>query len=305
MSVLAQMGGQVEDWQPEANLSAAERIQAAARAAATSGGQTDAYKAILDDGNATSTTVEPAAAPVADGNVSAPYHDSVTAFFSGNTTSPSQPESTPPAQTDAKAPENARPFSVPPLLGAQEEVKQAEEIKAVEAKEAAAAEAAAAAEQAKKDTEETANTAKAKAAEDTKQATEAAKKAAAEANASAPLSTSVTAFTGEITGNSTMNSVVPLSLLSIRPADPPVGQLVGHPKAYERKRSLLWNALSAGMSISPHHDMPVSRSLSLIEFVHTTQSHTVLLGVVPGLVLLLVCAALVLEGVGMTGMLKG
>lgn len=236
----------------------------------------------------------------------------MTAFFSGNTTSPGQPESAPPAQTDAKAPEDtkgdARPFSVPPLLGAQEEVKQAEENKALEAKEAAvAAEAAAAAEQAKKDTEETVNSAKAKAAEETKQAAEAAKKAAAEANASAPLSTSVTAFTGEITGNSTMNSVVPLSLLtlSIRPAGPPVGQPVGHPKAYERKRSLLWNALSAGMSISPHHDMPVSRSLSLIEFVHTTQSHTVLLGVVPGLVLLFVCAALILEGVGMTGMLKG
>jgi len=324
--VLAQLDG--KDWQPNASdptdpLAAAEKIQAAARAAAHVG-PSDAYKAMLSDGgNATSTTVEPA--PAAEGNVSAPFAPSVDNFLFGNTT--------PAPAVEAKAPEKADEapkFVVPPLLGAQAEVTQAEASKASEARKAAdAVEAAATAEQTRAEAEEKAKVEQAKAAEEKKKADEVATKAAAEANASAPMATTMAAFSGDLNSTITtvfsnqtdaaVHSVVelhsahialpPSSFVSIRRARPEENvhpwEIVQHPKPYERKRSMLWTALSFGGGISPHHDMPVSRSLSLIEFVHTTHSHTMLMAVVPGLVLFLVCAALVLEGVGLSGMLKG
>lgn len=320
-AVLAQLDGQ--DWQPNASddlaalnapLAAEEKMQAAARAAAHVG-QSDAYQAMLSDGgNATTTTVEPAPA-AAEGNISAPFAPSVTGFLFGNeTTTPA------PAAAEAKAEPK---FRVPPLLGAQAEVTQAEQTKAAEARKAAdAVEAAATAEQNRREAEEKARVEKAKATEEKKKADEVAQKAAADANASAPMATTMAAFSGDLnttltalTANTTghsaveLQSALPMSLLSIRRARPEENvhpwEVDTHPKAYERKRSLLWSALSFGGGISPHHDMPVSRSLSLIEFVHTTHSHTMLMAVVPGLVLLLVCAALVVEGVGLSGMLKG
>lgn len=71
------------------------------------------------------------------------------------------------------------------------------------------------------------------------------------------------------------------SLFSIRPAPPPKSTSLVQDeepsirarRRYEMKRSLLWEALSSGMTIPSHHDMAASRALSLIEFVNHTQSH--------------------------------
>lgn len=70
------------------------------------------------------------------------------------------------------------------------------------------------------------------------------------------------------------------SLFSIVPAPPPSSSLVQNEepsirarRRYEERRSLLWDALSSGMTIPSHHDMAASRTLSLIEFVNHTQSH--------------------------------
>jgi len=199
-----------------------------------------------------------------DGNISAPMSSAVNAFMGT--------KGAPPRVT------NATKAAVMPH-GAEAEVQQAEEAKEEKAK----IEAAKAKEEAMQKAEKLKGNAN-------KTLTPEAK-AAAEANKTAPLSSTVTHF-------------LPLSLLSLRPAEPPVGRLELPPKAYERKRNLLWKALSSGMSISPHHDMPVSRSLSLIEFVHTTNSHRTLALIVPTVVVTLVLVALSLEQLPFWGMIK-
>jgi len=97
---------------------------------------------------------------------------------------------------------------------------------------------------------------------------EPASQAAEVANGSIPFGSGMTTMGNMLSG--------PSSLLSLSPAVSPIRHL----KAYERKRHLLWDALSAGMTISSS-DAPVSRSLSLIEFANETGTHYAMFAMLP------------------------